>query len=375
MPITRRPARRRFLVAGATAATALGAPAIVKSAGALTMRWQDAWTEKDIFHEFAQDFAKKVADMTGGDLKIQVLPAPAVVPAFGLLDAVSKGALAGAHGSLVYHYARQPALALWGSGPAFGMDAHTVLAWHKDGGGQGLLNKIYASMPANVVSFLYGPHPTQPLGWFKNPIAKADDFKGIRFRTAGLSTDMFAALGAIATTLPENETAAALERGTIDAAQFNNATSDRALGLAAVAKVCMLQSFHQNAEQFEILFNKARYDALPETMKSIVANAVEAASADMSWKAIDRYSRDYIELQTVDKVKFWKTPDPILQKQLDVFDQIAERKASADALFKEVMESQKAFAERVVRWDLDTNANRRIAYSHYFGPKIGGRKS
>jgi TRAP-type mannitol/chloroaromatic compound transport system substrate-binding protein len=202
-----------------------------------------------------------------------------------------------------------------------------------------------------------------------------DDFKGLKYRAVGLSTDMVAALGATATALPENEIAASFERGTIDAAEFNNATSDRALGLAGVTKVCMLQSFHQNAEQFEILFNKARYDALPDTIKLIVANAVEAASADMSWKAIDRYSRDYIELQTVDKVKFWKTPEPILQKQLDVFDQIADKKSAGDALFKEVVESQKAFAERAVRWDLDTNANRRMAYSHYFAPKIGGRKS
>jgi TRAP-type mannitol/chloroaromatic compound transport system substrate-binding protein len=371
---TTTPARRRFL-AGAAATTTLGFPPIVKAAGALTLRWQDAWSEKDIFHEFAQDFAKKVADMTGGDLKIQMLPAPAVAPAFGLLDAVSKGALDGAHGSVVYHSPKQAAFALWGSGPAFGMDANMVLAWHKYGGGRSLLNKLYASLAANVVSFLYGPQPTQPLGWFKKPITKVDDFKGLKYRTVGLSTDMFAAFGATASALPENETAGALERGVVDAAEFSNASSDRSLGLANVAKVCMLQSFHQNAEQFEILFNKARYDALPEPMKAIVANAVEAASADMSWKAIDRYSRDYIELQTIDKVKFYKTPDAILQKQLEVFDQIADKRAAENALFKEVAESQKAFAERVVRWDLDTYANRRMAYGHYFGPKVAVRKS
>ena len=137
----------------------------------------------------------------------------------------------------------------------------------------------------------------------------------------------------------------------------------------------MLQSFHQNAEQFEILVNKPKHDALPEAMKAIVANAVEAASADMSWKAIERYSRDYVALQTVDKVRFYKTPDAILEKQLDVFDQIADKKSSENALFKEVVESQKAFAERAVRWDLDTSVNRRMAYSHYFAPKLAGRKS
>src|SRR5437763_795486 len=367
--------RRHFLTGGGAAAATLGFPMIAKSAGPLNLRWQDAWSEKDIFHEFALDFAKKVGDMTGGDLKIQVLPAGAVAPAFGLLDAVSKGAIDGAHGALVYHHGKQAAFALWGSGPAFGMDANMVLAWHKYGGGRVLLNKIYASMSANVVSFLYGPHPTQPLGWFKKPIAKVDDFKGLKYRTVGLSIDMVTALGATASALPGSETATALERGAIDAAEVNNATLDRQLGLAGVSKVCMLQSFHQNAEQFEILFNKAKYDALPDPMKAVVANAVEAASADMSWKAIDRYSRDYVELQTIDKVKFYKTPDAVLQKQLDVFDQVAEKKGSENVLFKEVVESQKAFAERVVRWDLDTYANRRMAYSHYFGPKIASKKS
>src|SRR5438067_7485663 len=173
--------RRTFLTGAAVAGTAtLGFPAIVKAQGPISMRWQSTWPSKDIFHEYALDFAKKVNDMTGGDLKIDVLPAGAVVPAFGLLDAVSKGALDGGHGVLVYHYGKQAALALWGSGPAFGMDANMLLAWHKYGGGRVLLSKVYASIGANIVSFLYGPHPTQPLGWFRKPIAKVDDLKGLK---------------------------------------------------------------------------------------------------------------------------------------------------------------------------------------------------
>ena len=368
-------ARRRFLATGAGSVAILAFPMISKGQGPIAMRWQSAWSSKDIFHEYALDWAKKVNDMTGGDLKIDVLPAGAIVPAFGLLDGVSKGALDGGHGVLVYHYGKQAALALWGSGPAFGMDANMLLAWHKYGGGRVLLSKLYASMGANVVSFLYGPHPTQPLGWFKKPIAKLDDVKGLKYRTAGISIDMFNSLGAMASTLPSADIVQEIDRGSLDAAEFNNASSDRALGFAGVSKVCMLQSFHQNAEQFEIIFNKSKYDALPQTMKAVIANSVEAASADMSWKAIDRYSRDYIALQTVDNVKFYKTPDAILQKQLEVFDQIADKKSSENLLFKEVIESQKAFAERAVRWDVDTNANRRMAYAHYFAPKPTAKKS
>ena len=341
------------------------APAVVSSTGAQSMRWQSTWPAKDIFHEYALDFAKKVNDMTGGDLRIEVLPAGAVVPAFQLLDAVTKGALDGGHGVLVYHYGKQNALALWGSGPGFGMDANMLLSWHKYGGGKELLAKLYASIGANVVSFPYGPMPTQPLGWFKKPITKAEDMKGLKFRTVGLSIDVFTAMGVAVNALPGGEIVPAMDRGLLDAAEFNNATSDRILGFPDVSKVCMLQSFHQNAEQFEIMFNKPKYDALPAKMKAIIDNAVEAASADMSWKAVHRYSQDYLEMQQKQNVKFYKTPDSILQRQLTAYDAAAVKRKD-NALWVEIETSQKRFAERAVKWDLDTNVNRSMAYRHYF---------
>ena len=369
--------RRKFLKVAtgvAAAGATLGFPTIVKAQGPISMRWQSTWPSKDIFHEYALDFAKKVNDMTGGELRIEVLPAGSVVPAFGLIDAVSKGTLDGGHGVLVYHYGKQNALALWGSGPAYGMDGNMLLSWHKYGGGKELLAKLYASIGLNVVSFPYGPHPTQPLGWFKKPITKVEDFKGLKYRTVGISIDLFTAMGAAVNALPGGEIVPAMDRGLLDAAEFNNASSDRLLGFPDVSKVCMLQSFHQNAEQFEITFNKTKYDSLPEKIRAVIANAVEAASADMMWKAIDRYSTDYIELQVKDKVKFYKTPDAILQKQIDMYDVITDKKSAENPLFKEIIDSQKKFAERTVRWDLDTYVNRRMAYNHYFGAKTPPKK-
>src|SRR6266851_3813000 len=372
-----RPTRRNFLkVAAATAtASAVAAPNVVSAQGVINMRWQSTWPSKDIFHEFAQDYAKKVNDMTGGDLKIEVLPAGAVVPAFGLLDAVSKGTLDGGHGVLVYHYGKQNALGLWGSGPAYAMDANMLLAWHKYGGGKELLAKLYASIGANVVSFPYGPMPTQPLGWFKRPIAKFEDFRGLKYRTVGISIDLFQAMGAAVNALPGGEIVSAMDRGLLDAAEFNNASSDRALGFADVSKVCMLQSYHQNAEQFEITFNKTKYDALPDKLKAIIANAVDAAGQDMSWKAIDRYSQDYIELQTKDKVKFYRTPDAILKRQLEIFDDLVTKYSATNPLFKEIVESQIAFARRATQWEQDTVVNRKMAFDYYFGPKGTAKKT
>lgn len=362
--------RRKFLKGAAIAtAVTVAAPTIVKAQGPISMRWQSTWPSKDIFHEFALDFAKKINDMTGGDLKIEVLPAGAVVPAFGLLEAVSKGTLDGGHGVLVYHYGKQTALALWGSGPGYAMDANMLMAWHKYGGGKELLEKLYASIGANVVSFPYGPMPTQPLGWFKKPVAKVEDLQGLKFRTVGISIDVFQGMGAAVNALPGGEIVSAMDRGLLDAAEFNNASSDRLLGFADVSKICMLQSYHQNAEQFEIMFNKDKYNALPEKLRAIIANGVEAASQDMQWKAIDRYSKDYVELQTKDKVRFYKTPDAVLKRQLEVYDDVVAKKSAENALFKEIAQSQIAFAKRATQWEQDTVVSRKMAFDHYFGPQ------
>jgi TRAP-type mannitol/chloroaromatic compound transport system substrate-binding protein len=359
--------RRRFVTGAAVAATStLGFPAIAKTRGPIGMRWQSAWPAKDIFHEYARDLASKVNDMTGGDLRIEVLPDGAVAPAFGLLDAVAKGALDAAHGVLAYHQSKHNAFALWGCGPAFGMDANMLLAWHKYGGGKELLRRLYLSLGANVVSFAYGPMPTQPLGWFAKPVTKPEDLDGLRLRTAGPSVDAFAGLGAAILAMPADEAAAAIQRNALDAAEFNNVTSDRRLGFAEVSKVCMLQSYHQSAEQFELLVGKARFDALPPTFKAVIENAVEAASADMSWKAIDRYSRDYTELQEQAGVRFYRTPESVLMRQLQACDAAAADRQT-DTLFREVVASQKKFAERAVRWQLDTQVDARMAYNHYFG--------
>jgi TRAP-type mannitol/chloroaromatic compound transport system substrate-binding protein len=361
--------RRKFLGGAAVAGVAaVSAPSVVKAQGPISMRFQSTWPSKDIFHEYAADFGKKVNDMTGGDLKIEVLPAGAVVLAFGLLDAVSKGVLDGGHGVLVYHYGKNTALALWGSGPAYGMDANMLLAWHKYGGGKALLEKIFAQIGADVVSFPYAPLYTQPLGWFKKPMQSVDDFKGLKYRTVGISIDLFTAMGAAVNALPGGEIVAAMDRGLLDAAEFNNASSDRALGFADVAKICMLQSYHQNSEQLEISFNKTKLRGLPPKMQAIIEGAVEACSQDMQWKAIDRNSQDYITLQTQDKVRFFKTPDAILKKQLELYDEISKKYIGNNPLFKEIIESQLAFAKRAVRWENDYVVSRKMAFDHYFGP-------
>ena len=357
--------RRHFLKATTLASGVVigAAPMISVAKPPISLRLQSTWSARDIFHEYAHDFAKKVNAMSGGRLKIDVLPAGAVVKAFDLIDAVSKGVLDGGHGVTAYWYGKNSAIALWGSGPAFGMDANMVLAWHEYGGGKALLAEIYQGLNLDIVSCLYGPMPTQPLGWFKKQITKIDDLKGLKYRTVGLSIDLFTALGAAVNAVPSGEIVAAMDRGLLDAAEFNNASSDRAIGFPDVSKVCMLQSFHQCAEQFEILFNKPKFNALPTDLKAIISGAVQASSAEMSWKAIDRYSQDYIELQK-SGVKFYKTPDAILQEQLKAWDEITKKKSTENPLFKKVLDSMERFALRACRWQNDTNVDYKMAFQH-----------
>jgi TRAP-type mannitol/chloroaromatic compound transport system substrate-binding protein len=360
--------RRRFLVSTAAASATLGAPAVAANP-VHRLRFQSVWPAKDIFHEFANDFARKVNDMSSGKLRIDMLPAGAIVKPFDVLDAVHSGVLDGGHGSLVYWYSRNSAMALWGSGPALGMDPNMVLAWHVYGGGRELLEEIYRSLNLDVVSYVYGPMPTQPLGWFKKPITRPEDLRGLRFRTVGLSIDMFAAMGAVVHALPAAEIAAAMDRGLLDAAEFNNPTSDRILGLTDVAKVCMLRSFHQSAENFEVLFNSRILGVLSEELKAIVGYAAQAASADMSWKAIDRYASDYQQMVVRQGVRFEITPDSVLQAQLEAWDRVTEQRSRENPMFRRVQESMRAFAGRAARWQGDTLVDYRMAWEHFFAPK------
>jgi TRAP-type mannitol/chloroaromatic compound transport system substrate-binding protein len=190
--------------------------------------------------------------------------------------------------------------------------------------------------------------------------------KGLKYRTVGLSIEIFTDMGASVQALPGGEIIPAMDRGVLDAAEFNNASSDRILGFPDVSKINMLQSFHQSSEQFEIIFNKKKFNSLPADLQAILTYGTQAASADMSWKAIDRYSKDFAELQTKDKVKFYATPKSILVAQLNAWDKIIAKKASELPMFKKVLDSQKAFAQRAVRWDLLTNVDMKIAYDHYF---------
>ena len=364
--------RRKFITRGVATGAVVGAAAVtgfpnVARAQSVSWNMQSGWSG-DIFHEFAGDLVSKINAMSGGRLTINLLPAGSVVGALELQDAIVGGALDGAHGVTAYWYGKNKAASLFGTPPAFGWNANQFLGWMKYGGGQELYNELVQDvLGLDLVGFLTGPMPTQALGWFREPITSADGFQGLRYRTVGLAADLMNELGAAVTILGGGDIVPALDRGVIDAAEFNNASSDRFLGFQDVSKNWFLQSYHQDAEAFEVSFNKTKFEALDDDLQAIISNAVEAASADMSWKLMQRYPADMRGLVEEDGVTLHITPDSILDAQLAAWDTVIERNSAENEFFARVIESQKEWCREVVGFFELNEAPKQRAYRHFFG--------
>jgi TRAP-type mannitol/chloroaromatic compound transport system substrate-binding protein len=359
--------RRTFLktaAAGAAGAAALGFP-MVSRAQTVTLKMQGAWGAKDIFNEYAEDYVSRVNQMAGGRLKIDYLIAGAVVKPFQVMDAVNKGVLDAGHQVAVYWYGKSKVASLFGTGPVFGQNAHQGLAWIYYGGGQALYDELLQALGLNIVGFFAMPMPTQPLGWFKKRITDAKQLVGLKYRTVGLAADLFQAMGVKVTQLPGGEIVPALERGVIEAFEFNNPTSDRSFGAQDVSKVYMLGSYHQAAEFFEIIFNKKKFLSLADEQRAILKYAAEAASSNNFWKGQDRYSADLQWLQKDAGVNVYRTPQSVMKAQLKAWDKILPG-LEKDPFFKKVVASQKTFAHRVAYYDILNSCDYKLAFDHYF---------
>ena len=359
--------RRRFLSTSvATSAAALTFPMIARAQTQITLRFQSTWPQKFIYHECAVDWCKKAFDLTGGRLKIDMLPAGAVVPGLQLVDAVSKGVLDGGHGIPAFWFGKNVAFGLYGAGPDFGMDANQLMGWVEYGGGKQLFAEIQQAARLDIVSYLGGPVPCEPMGWFKKEIKNPADLKGLKFRTSGLAVEMFTALGMSTVQMAPADIVPALDRGVLDGAEFASATDDRVMGFPDVAKFYLQQSYHMANNFCEVMFNKTKHDALPEEIKAILKYVPHAAHSDMLWKSMHRMSQDFIDLQIKDKVKVYRTPKPILDAQLKAWDTVVAKHSAENPLFAKVIASQKAWAKRVMFWHNNVQVSQTAAYSHYF---------
>jgi TRAP-type mannitol/chloroaromatic compound transport system substrate-binding protein len=362
--------RRKFLKTGALAASAVTTGAVampqVSRAQTTALKMQGSWGAKDVFNEMAEDYVKRVNEMAGGRLKIDYLVGGAVVHPFQVFDGVHGGQLDAAHTVTVYWYGKHKAASLFGTGPVFGFNANEGLGWIHNGGGKELFEELQTQiMKVNIKSFFAMPMPTQPLGWFKKPITSANDLKGLKYRTVGLAADLFQALGASVAQLPGGEIVPAMERGVIEGFEFNNPTSDRRFGAQDVAKNYMMGSHHQATEYFEIMINRAKYNALPKEHQAILQYAAEAVSSANEWKAMDYYSKDLNELINKDKVNVVRTPKAVFDAQINAWDGLITQLGS-DPFMKKVMDSQKEWVRRVVFYGMYNATDYRGAFEHHF---------
>ena len=358
--------RRKFLRGSAVAgAAALATPAIADGHGT-TIKMQAAWGG-GIFLENAQSFAARVNEMSGGSLTIEVLSVDAVVKTSQMQDAVHRGVLDAAHYVSAYWYGKSKSASLFGTGPCFGWSSQEMLGWIHAGGGQELFDELMADLRLNVVSFFNSPMPAQPLGWFQQQITDASQMQGLKYRTVGLAADVMLEMGMSVVQLPGGEIQPAMKSGLIDAAEFNNPTSDRDFGMQDVSKDYMLASYHQSQECFEVTINKDKWNSLSDEHKAIIRNASMAENSGFYWGNTKRYSDDLIKLQEQDGVSVHRTPDSVMQAQLEAWDKVANRIAEDDPFFAKVMASQKQYAKEVMGYLNLNQPDYKMAYNHYFG--------
>jgi len=362
------PSRRKFFKAaaatGAVAAATLAMPSIAKAA--TTLKVQAAWGG-GIFLENAQAYVKRVNDMAGGSLKIDLLPVNSVVKTSQMQDAVHRGVLDGAHYVPAYWYSKSPAASLFGTGPCWGWSAQELLGWIQYGGGMQLFNKLMGSLGLNLVSFFNSPMPAQPLGWFKEQIKKSSQMKGLKYRTVGLAADVLGEMGMSVVQLPGGEIQPAMKSGLIDAAEFNNPTSDSDFGMQDVSKHYHLASFHQSQEAFEITFNKKKFDGLAPELRKILEYASEAENSNFFWHNTLRYADDLVKLKNKLGVNVYRTPDSVMADQLKAWDIITDKFSKKDPFFAKVVKSQKTYAKKVMAYLLLNQPDYGLAYKHHFG--------
>ncbi len=361
--------RRKFLKGGAIAATAtagaLAAPAVAR-AEPVVLKMQAAWGG-GIFLENAKSYVDRVHAMAGDALKIDLLAVNAVVKTSQMQDAVHRGVLDAAHYVPAYWYSKSKAASLFGTGPCFGWSSQEVLGWVYYGGGQELFDELMGSLGLNVVSYFNSPMPAQPLGWFKEHITDASQMKGLKYRTVGLAADVLLEMGMSVVQLPGGEIQPAMKSGLIDAAEFNNPTSDRDFGMQDVSKDYHLASFHQSQEFFEVTFNKDKHNSLPAELQAILKHASEAENSNFYWHNTKRYADDLVKLRDEQGVNVWRTPDSVMAAQLEAWDIVVDRLSGEDAFFAKVIDSQKTYAKNVMNYLNLNQPDYKLAYKHYFG--------
>jgi len=340
-------------------------------AAAKEFQWkmQSTWPAGDFHNVDPQIVVDYIHSMSGGRIKIDFMSAGTVVAPFEVLDAVHRGILDVGHAWPGYWVGKHPACGLFSSasGGPFGLSSEDFLAWMYEGGGLDLYNELLQKeLKLNVVAFpTFGETP-EPQGWFNKPITSWEDFKGLKFRAAGMTAEVFKEAGATVVTLPGGEIVPALEKGVIDAAEYSDPSSDKAVGLHDVRKFYHLPGIHQPTGIMELVINKKKWEELPDDLKEIVRVACEAATMRFTFKMLVQNAKDLDDLTTNHGVTVVRTPSDVLIEVMKAADKVLARYAKENAFFGKVLESQREFAKRVVPYRQAGHPDYDLAANYYY---------
>ena len=366
---------RKYLTAAlAAAAVVMFAgtqfPAESQSTTKFVLKGQSSHPAASNFHLVFKQWGEAVEKMSGGRVKVEALPAGAIVPAFEVFDGTSRGVLDVGASPFGYILGKSLVGIPLSHGPLFGMDGTDYWAWYSDGGGMALLEEFYRDvLKMNVVGF---PVPTdypQGMGWFKKPIKDLNDLKGVKYRIYGIGAETYGRLGVSVVTIPGGEIVPAMERGVIEGAEWINCEEDRKLGLHNVAKHYYTPGMHEPVTGGQIIVNGNVWKKLPDDIKEIMKVASVYATVQRNF-ALNRETA--VACQTLIKagVTLHRTPDDILKNFLDEWEKIQSEYAAKDPFYKKVIDSQKKYAELIVPFKLSWFPPYNFAGEYYWKDKV-----
>ncbi len=341
--------RRSFLKqAGAgLAAGALAAPAIAQTAPTIKWRLASSFPKSlDTIFGASEVLSRRVAAATGGKFQIQIFAANEIVPGFGVLDAVKDGTVEAGHSASYYYVGKDPTFAFDCAIP-FGLNSRQQTAWMYEGGGMALTREFFKDY--NIVNFPCGNTGVQMGGWFRKEIKTVADLKGLKFRIAGIAGQVLQKLGVVTQQIPGNELYPALEKGTIDAAEWVGPYDDEKLGFNKVAKYYYYPGWWEGGPQLSIYVGQKHWDALPKEYQAVLEAACWEAHVDMQAR-YDVKNPAALTRLVASGTQLRKFSDDIMNAAYDAARQLYEEIAAKNPKFKKIYEPWLKFREDQIRW-------------------------
>ena len=341
--------RRQFLTAAATGLTAgaIAAPAIAQSQPEIRWRLTSSFPRVlDTIFGTAQTFSKYMAEATDNKFQIQTFPAGEIVPGLQALDAVQNGTVECAQTPVYFYFGKEPTLG-FGTGVPFSLNARLQHSWWHFGGGAEILNAVLANF--NTVGFAFGNSGTQMGGFFRKEINTVDDLRGLKFRIGGLGGQVLSKLGVVPQQIAPGDVYPALEKGTIDAAEFVGPYDDEKLGFHKVAQYYYYPGFWEGGAMMHLVVNLEQWNKLPKNYQRILQDACEAANNWMLAK-YDAVTAPALRRLVAGGAVLKAFPVPVMEAAYKAAHEMYEQIAATNPNFKKALDSMTAFRSDQYQW-------------------------